>query len=103
LRRRHRAVRQQHTCHAFPRKVMHDMAHPSKVGVAAGPRPILPPDILAQPVAAPIGNVKGGFASTKSALRSRSSSLWKLPSLFHLMSASMPRTARFILHNRQVV
>src|SRR5512139_1315441 len=39
----------------------------------------------------------------KSNLRSRSSSLWKLPSLFQRMSASMPRTARFILHSRHVV
>lgn len=47
--------------------------------------------------------LKGGLARMVSKRRSRSSSLWKEPSLFQRMSASMPRTARFILANRHVV
>ena len=47
--------------------------------------------------------LNGGLARMKLAFRSRSSSLWKLPSLFQRMSESMPRTAKFILHSRQVV
>ncbi len=47
--------------------------------------------------------LNGGLARMKSALRSFNSSLWKLPSLFQRISASIPRTARFILASRQVV
>ena len=88
----------------FGRKMLEDVLQPGVVGVADRRRAVGPARILAQPLAAPVGNVERRIGEDEiEAAGPCSSSLWKLPSLFQRMSASMPRTARFILASRQVV
>ena len=104
LRRGHRTVGQHHARRAVRGKVVEDVLEPGVVGVADRRRAVFPAHVLAQPLAAPVGDVEGRIGEDEVGLAGPcSSSLWKLPSLFQRMSASMPRTARFILASRQVV
>ena len=56
--RRHGAVGQDEARRAARRKVVQEMLHPCEVGVAHGRNAVLPPPVVAQPLAAPVGDVE---------------------------------------------
>ena len=82
---------------------MEDVLQPRIVGIARGRCAKGPAHIVAQALTAPVGDIERRVGENEVGLQITQFVLWKLPSLFQRISLSMPRTARFILHRRQVV
>ena len=99
--RRHRAVGEHEAGHARGRQVVDDVLHPGEVGVARRRHAVLPALVVAQALAAPVGDVEGRIGEDEVGLEVGWRSLWKVSPW--AIWPSMPRMARFILASRQVV
>ena len=80
-----------------------NMLQPAIVGVADWRYAVFPAGVFTEAIAAPIGYVERWVGEDVVEAKVLELVLVELPSLFQRMSASMPRTARFIFARRQVV